>query len=59
MMYMNPFTGSVGSLEEWREDFSAMTTQERVALWGGPNFEDALLLPVEWDENSHEWKEAD
>lgn len=58
-MLMNPATGSVASLEEWRADFASMSPEEREELWGGLNFEDAELVEVFWDEESHNWIEAE
>ena len=52
-MLMNPATGSVATLEEWKADFESMTAEE----WGGQNFEDAGLVEVVQDENG-DWIEA-
>ena len=54
-MLMNPATGSVATLEEWKADFESMTAEE----WGGQNFEDAGLVEVIWDEESNDWREAE
>ena len=51
--FMNPATGSVATLEEWKADFESMTAEE----WGGQNFEDAGLVEVVQDENGY-WIEA-
>ena len=52
-MLMNPATGSVASLEEWKADFDSMTAEE----WGGETFESARLVEVVQDENG-DWIEA-
>ena len=51
--FMNPDTGSVATLEEWKADFESMTAEE----WGGQTFEDAGLVEVVQDENG-DWIEA-
>ena len=51
--FMNPATGSVSTIEEWKSDFESMTAEE----WGGQNFEDAGLVEVVQDENG-DWIEA-
>ena len=52
-MLMNPATGSVATLEEWKADFESMTAEE----WGGETFESAGLVEVVQDENG-DWIEA-
>lgn len=52
-MLMNPATGSVATLEEWKADFESMTAEE----WGGETFESAGLVEVVQDENG-DWFEA-
>ena len=56
-MLMNPATGSVATLEEWKADFADIAPEDRPEIWGGQNFEDAGLVEVIWDENSG-WIEA-
>ena len=51
--FMNPATGSVATLEEWKADFASMTSEE----WGGETFESAGLVEVVQDENC-DWIEA-
>jgi hypothetical protein len=41
-MLMNPATGSVAPMFEWLEDFDVTASE----LWGGVNFNDAMLVPV-------------
>ena len=55
--FMNPATGSVSSLEEWKADFADIAPEERPEVWGGQNFEDAGLVEVVQDENG-DWIEA-
>lgn len=57
-MLMNPFTGSVAPESEWREDFAAIAPEDRPEVWGGENFEDAVLIPVVWDKENQNWREA-
>ena len=52
-MIMNPATGIVATIEEWKADFESMTSKE----WGGETFEDAGLVEVVQDENG-DWIEA-
>ena len=52
-MLMNPATGSVATLKEWKDDFESMTAEE----WGGETFESAGLVEVVQDENG-DWIEA-
>ena len=52
-MLMNPATGSVATLEEWKADFESMTAEE----WGGETFECAGLVEVVQNENG-DWIEA-
>ena len=54
-MLMNPATGSVATIEEWKADFESMTAEE----WGGQNFEDAGLVEVIWKEESNDLSEAE
>lgn len=54
-MLMNPATGNVAPLEEWKSDFTSMSAEE----WGGDRFEDADLVEVIWDEDSQTWIEAE
>lgn len=58
-MMMNPATGSVASLEEWRADFASMSPEEIEVVWGGLDFEDADLIEVVLDEDSKTWIEAE
>ena len=51
--FMNPATGSVATLEEWKDDFDSMTAEE----WGGETFESARLVEVVQDENG-DWIES-
>ena len=59
---MNPYSGTVQTLEEWREDFAACTPEE----WGGKAFEDAKLVEVVkndpgevgYDPDAGEWREV-
>lgn len=57
--FMNPVTGSVASLEEWKADFADINPEDRPELWGGQNFEDAGLVEVIWDEEANDWREAE
>lgn len=43
---MNPLTGSVATLEEWREDFEACDAEDRKMLGWPERFEDADLVEV-------------
>ena len=62
-MLMNPATGSVATLEEWKAGFESMTAEE----WGGQNFEDGGLIEVVenvegqpgYDPKYGDWREAD
>lgn len=57
--FMNPATGSVAPLEEWKADFADINPEDRPELWGGHNFEDAGLVEVIWDEDANDWREAE
>lgn len=56
-IFMNPMTGSVAPLEEWKQDFADMSPLERETLWGGPDFEDAGLIQVEWNCETEQYEE--
>lgn len=43
---MNPYTGSVDTLENWQDDFDACTEDEREMNGWPENFEDADLVEV-------------
>lgn len=58
-MLMNPTTGSVASLEEWKADFADIAPEERPEVWGGQKFEDGGLIEVIWDEEANDWREAE
>lgn len=58
-MFMNPFTGSVAPEPEWREDFAAIAPEDRPVVWGGDTFESAGLIPVVWDTDAQDWREAE
>lgn len=57
-MLMNPFTGSVAPESEWRADFADIAPEDLPEVWGGPNFEDAGLVEVVWDDAAEDWREA-
>ena len=65
--FMNPVTGSVASLEEWKADFADISPEERPEVWGGQKFEDGGLIEVVpnvegqpgYDPNYGDWREAD
>ena len=50
---MNPATGSVDTLQNWRLSFESMNAEE----WGGFSFEDAGLVKVILDDQG-DWIEA-
>jgi hypothetical protein len=50
-MLMNPVTGSVAPMYEWLEDFDVTASE----LWGGVNFNDAMLVPVIQDGTTGQW----
>lgn len=60
--YMNPRTGTVQTIDEWREDFEHSDPDE----WGGEDFEDAELVEVVqnipgesgYEPSAGEWREA-
>ena len=66
-MLMNPATGSVATLEEWKADFNEISPEDRPEVWGGQNFEDSGLIEVVpnvegqpgYDPNYGEWREAE
>ena len=65
--FMNPATGSVATLEEWKADFADIAPEERPEVWGGQKFEDGGLIEVVenveghpgYDPNYGDWREAD
>ena len=66
-MLMNPATGSVATLEEWKADFADIAPEERPEVWGGQKFEDGGLIEVVenvegqpgYDPKYGDWREAD
>lgn len=55
-LLMNPATGSVAPESEWRADFADIAPEDRVEVWGGPDFDDGGLIEVKWNPNI-EWYE--
>jgi hypothetical protein len=53
-MLMDPATGSVAPMYEWLTDLEPTDPH----LWGGVNFNDALLVPVTRDSTTGQWVEA-
>lgn len=51
---MEPNSGVVQTIEEWRGDYAHMSSE----MWGGEAFEDAVLVPVVWDDDIEYWVEA-